>query len=308
MVHLSLHVHAYYMSTTSKHIHTFSFTAMHSVGHLSGRAFLRLGSASVARAAPSSRGLKRQLYTCCFFHFFGSNTSHCSPAASSNSGSASHAQSTAPAGRIVLHALLRLLVTPSAICVTRPVAQISCGSLVSLSWYFHKTSGRAACPRAPHRTGRRLIRLQRLDAIGDASFDAPLPLRVLLLPQLVRAEDRLGADRARIGVGAAQLPYVGHARLRRRRLCRQAAVGVRREARSSSTISSSSEWRWATVPMRSSAFDDQRVAYWVQPRLCQGLKRYGPPPSCFHDLLRTWIKVALLRIDSIMIIPPIFSF
>ena len=58
-------------------------------------------SAAARRAAPSSRGSYRQLYTClCVvgFHFFGSRKSHCSPAASSNSGSASHAHSTAPAG------------------------------------------------------------------------------------------------------------------------------------------------------------------------------------------------------------------
>ena len=61
---------------------------------MSRRHWRRRGSAVGASTAPSSRGSYRQLYTClCVFgfHFFGSRNSHCSPAASSNSGSASQA-------------------------------------------------------------------------------------------------------------------------------------------------------------------------------------------------------------------------
>eukprot|EP00966_Prymnesium_polylepis_P303576 7012740-Prymnesium_polylepis.1 len=52
--------------------------------------------------------------------------SHCSPAASPNSGSASHSHSNAPAGRILRALELRLSVNPSATRATRPVAQIRC--------------------------------------------------------------------------------------------------------------------------------------------------------------------------------------
>ena len=62
------------------------------------RKFAGLAGCWAFGAAPSSRGSKRQLYCCCLFHFLGSKTSHCSPAASSNSGSASHAHRIAPAG------------------------------------------------------------------------------------------------------------------------------------------------------------------------------------------------------------------
>ena len=60
------------------------------------RKFAGLAGCWAFGAAPSSRGSKRQLYCCCLFHFLGSKTSHCSPAASSNSGSASHAHRIAP--------------------------------------------------------------------------------------------------------------------------------------------------------------------------------------------------------------------
>ena len=51
---------------------------------------------------------------------------HCSPATSSNSGSASHAHSTAPPGSTVCAFELRLSVSPSAIRTTRPLDQMRC--------------------------------------------------------------------------------------------------------------------------------------------------------------------------------------
>ena len=109
---------------------------------VSRRHWRRRGSAVGASTAPSSRGSYRQLYTClCVFglHFFGSRNSHCSPAASSNSGSASQAQSTAPAGKTDLARFDLLSESPSATRTTRPVDQIMCGWFVSLSVYFQST-------------------------------------------------------------------------------------------------------------------------------------------------------------------------
>ena len=104
------------------------------------RKFAGLAGCWAFGAAPSSRGSKRQLYCCCLFHFLGSKTSHCSPAASSNSGSASHAHRIAPAGSTLRASRERLSVSPSATRATRPVAQTSVGSLVSLFMYFQSTS------------------------------------------------------------------------------------------------------------------------------------------------------------------------
>ena len=91
---------------------------------------------------PGSQCGDRQLYTClCVFgfHFFGSRNSHCSPAAASNSGSASQAQSTAPAGKTDLARFDLMSESPSATRTTRPVDQIMCGWFVSLSVYFQST-------------------------------------------------------------------------------------------------------------------------------------------------------------------------
>ena len=90
---------------------------------------------------PSSRGSYRQLYTrpCVEgFHLSGNKKSHCSPAASRMEGSASHAHSTAPAGRIFFARELRLSASPSAMRVTVPGAQMRIG-LLSVSKYFHST-------------------------------------------------------------------------------------------------------------------------------------------------------------------------
>ena len=109
----------------TRKLHTRS-TSVHS-SSTQRRMCLRLWSLSGASAAPSSRGSYRQLYTilCVVgFHFEGNRTSHCSPAASSNSGSASHAHSTAPPGRIFCARLLRLSVRPSATRFTVPVLQM----------------------------------------------------------------------------------------------------------------------------------------------------------------------------------------
>ena len=102
----------------------------------------RRRSSRAVGGAANSRGSKRHPYSSWRggFHFFGSSASHCSPAASPNSGSASHAQRTMPAGRTVRAFGLRLSVRPSATRTTRPGDQISMGSSVSLLKYFQQTS------------------------------------------------------------------------------------------------------------------------------------------------------------------------
>eukprot|EP00966_Prymnesium_polylepis_P242171 5600474-Prymnesium_polylepis.1 len=69
--------------------------------------------------------------------------SHCSPAFSSNSGSASHAHNRAPAGNTFLAFADRLVCRPSATLIMRPDAQMSVAlSLSLLSKYFQSTSSR----------------------------------------------------------------------------------------------------------------------------------------------------------------------
>ena len=76
----------------------------------------RTRGSKLARIITPAVHLPLFLAPCVFgFHFLGSSTSHCSPAASSNSGSASHAHSTAPPGSTF--SLLR----PAAALVSEPI-------------------------------------------------------------------------------------------------------------------------------------------------------------------------------------------
>ncbi len=73
------------------------------------------------------------------------------------SGSASHAHSKAPPGRMLRARGLRLSVSPSAMRLTVPVDQIMCGLLESLSKYFQRQS--TSIDALPHQglvKGRRL--------------------------------------------------------------------------------------------------------------------------------------------------------
>mmetsp|Transcript_24056 Transcript_24056/g.59703 ORF Transcript_24056/g.59703 Transcript_24056/m.59703 type:complete len:248 (+) Transcript_24056:332-1075(+) len=189
--------------------------------------------------------------------------SHCSPARSSNSGSASHAQSTAPAGSTCFARFERLVVRPSAIRVTRPDAQMRVGLLsLDLSRYFHSTSSLLPT-RLQSKDGA------RSDWRSSTSSEIPAARRRSSASSVLRSSSAAVKSEhvSTSSTSSSAVPSCVRSPLPK--LGRAASVG-RRFSRasvfSSTMISSSTSRRWTTVPMRTSELEDHFVANLFMPQ------------------------------------------